>query len=58
MKDFLRNSRGELSPELLEKLQIAGLDVRPNVRYITGNVPDGRSFVVPVQQYQVSPRFQ
>lgn len=58
MSDFLARSEGELSPELLQYLQNAGLDVQPKTRYITGNAPDGRSFVFPVRQFSVRSRVQ
>lgn len=58
MSDFLARSEGELSPELLQYLQNAGLDVQPETRYITGNAPDGRSFVFPVRQFSVRSRVQ
>jgi hypothetical protein len=58
MSDFLARSEGQLSPELLQYLQTAGMDVQPKTRYITGNAPDGRSFVFPVKQYSVRSRVQ
>ena len=43
----------QLKPGLLERFQNAGYDVQPDIQYIRGNSQDGRSFIVPIQRFQI-----
>ncbi len=58
LRDHMARQEPQLDPTWQEFCQVAGLQVRPDVRYITGSAPDGRSFVVPVQQYRFQPTVQ
>jgi hypothetical protein len=51
-------SLDSLDPVLREQLANAGLEVQPDIRFITGQVPDGRPFIVPVQQLRIQSRVQ
>ena len=42
-----------LDPGLLKRFEEAGYQVVPDIQYITGNSQDGRSFIVPIQRFQV-----
>ena len=42
-----------VDPIVQQEFLRAGYQVQPHIKYITGNAPDGRSFVVPVQSYRV-----
>jgi hypothetical protein len=58
MRESLAGFGARIDPDLQQHFRSAGLELRPNVRYITGNAPDGRSFIIPVQQIRVQSKVQ
>ncbi len=48
----------EFDPRVRQQLLDAGYELQPDVRYITGNAPDGRPFIVPVQQFRIQSTIQ
>ncbi len=53
MKKELARLDLSLDPITQQQFLQAGYQVQPHINYITGNAPDGRSFIVPVQSYRV-----
>ncbi|MFK7768671.1 MAG: hypothetical protein AB8B55_15735 [Mariniblastus sp.] len=55
--DQLRQQKREpvIPPRLLKRLQGSGYQMQENVKYISGKLSDGRSFVVPVRTIRVVP---
>ncbi len=55
IREYMANTADR---KMIEEFWHNGLEVEPDTRYISGTAPDGRSFVVPVRQYRLRPRFQ
>ncbi len=58
LREHLTRVDPQSDPALQGILRNPGLSIRPDVRYIRGIAPDGRSFVVPVQQFRIQPNVQ
>ncbi len=53
MRDSLSQAPMQITPALQKQFFDAGYQLQPDLRFISGQVPDGRSFIVPVQGWRI-----